>query len=256
MYRAFLSLCISLAALYLLLCAALFFFQRSLIYFPQPRYLSSPQSVSVLSTPDAKLAITTRPVPGSNAVLYFGGNAEDVSLSLPALARIFPGHSLYLLHYRGYGGSTGKPSEPALHQDALALYDKVSQDHSRITVIGRSLGSGVAIRLATERELERLILVTPYYSIEEIAARQFSLFPVRWLLKDKFESWRDAPHVTVPTSIIAAQHDEVIPQMDTRRLLAQFQNGVASFLIIPDSNHNSISEKSAYEAALRNRQFK
>jgi uncharacterized protein len=82
-------------------------------------------------------------------------------------------------------------------------------------VIGRSLGSGVAIRVASERRVERLLLVTPYDSLLKIAAGRFRYFPLTWLMLDKFESWRYAPKVTAPTQLIAAQYDEVIPLSST-----------------------------------------
>jgi uncharacterized protein len=83
-------------------------------------------------------------------------------------------------------------------------------------VIGRSLGSGVAIHVASERRVERLLLVTPYDSLLKIAAGQFRYFPLTWLMLDKFESWRYAPKVTAPTQLIAAQYDEVIPSFEHR----------------------------------------
>lgn len=237
--------------LYAALCAVLFFSQRSLIYFPQPRALPTDQALLTLRTQDADLLVTTRHVPSTEAVIYFGGNAEDVSRSLPELTTAFPEHALYLLHYRGYGGSSGKPSEQALHHDALVLFDKVQETHSHITVIGRSLGSGVAIRLAAMRPVARLVLVTPYYSIEELAARQFPLFPVRWLLQDKYESWRYAPEVKAPTTIIQAEHDELIPNASSTRLYSQFTKGIAEYVIIPNTDHNSVSESPVYLQALR-----
>ena len=89
---------------------------------------------------------------------------------------------LYLLHYRGYGGSSGSPSEEMISRDAMTLFDQVYATHPHITVVGRSLGSGVAVRLASQRPAARLVLITPYNSLEELAARQFPIFPVKWLL--------------------------------------------------------------------------
>ena len=91
--------------------------------------------------------------------------------ALPGLADAFPDHALYLLHYPGYGGAPGKPSEAAIAADALALFDRVAPQHPRVVVIGRSLGSGVAVQVASARPVARLVLVTPYDSLEEIAAK-------------------------------------------------------------------------------------
>ncbi|MDP1566018.1 MAG: alpha/beta hydrolase, partial [Polaromonas sp.] len=207
---------LAVAALgYLALCAVLFFFQRSLIYFPQPGVNKDPASTLQLQVADAELAVSVRPGTGPGALIYFGGNAEDVSANLPAFAQAFPAHAVYLLHYRGYGASPGSPTEKAIQSDALALFDHVRKSHADIALVGRSLGSGVAIQVASQRPASRLVLVTPYDSLQELAAGQFPFFPVRWLLVDKFESSKHAPQVTVPTLLIAAAKDEVIPAWST-----------------------------------------
>ena len=231
-------------------CAALFLFQRSMIYFPQPNASSGAPTIE-LSVEGAQLQVLVRPYVGDKAVIYFGGNAEDVSGSLPELSIAFPDRALYLMNYRGFGGSTGSPSEAALHQDAMALFDKVHASHAQVVVIGRSLGSGVAVRLATERPVERLVLVTPYDSVQDLAAAQFRFFPVRWLLTDKFESGRYAPLVTAPTIIIAAEKDEVIPRSSTDLLHAHFSQGVARFVVLPGTGHNTISASPLYLDMLR-----
>lgn len=238
------------AAGYLVLCAALFVFQRSLIYLPQPRSPAGGASTITLATDEGPVLVTTRARPGPNALVYFGGNAEDVSGSLPGLAAAFPEHALFLLHYRGYDGSAGKPSEAALIADALALFDKVHAAHPSVVVVGRSLGSGVAVQVASMRPVNRLVLVTPYASLQDLAARHFPWFPVRWLLRDKFESWRYAPQVSAPTLVIAAERDEVIPRDSTEALYSRFRSGVAVFQLVAGAGHNTISESPQYMALL------
>lgn len=254
MLRTFIGIGIAVALVYAGLCIALFLFQRSLIYFPQPGSMGSASTTAMLQTEDANLNISVRPIPGEKAVIYFGGNAEDVSASLSDLSAAFPDHALYLLHYRGYGGSSGKPSESALHEDALALFDKVHAAHPKITVVGRSLGSGVAIRLASACSVVRLVLVSPYNSILELAAAQFPFMPVRWLLLDKFESWRYAPAVRAPTTLVVAEHDEIIPVASSLRLERQFAQGVAHRVVIPGVGHNTIANSPSYLNALRGAQ--
>ncbi len=208
-------------------------------------------STMVLEVPGSHLIVTVRLHDGAKAIIYFGGNGEDVSGSLESFSKAFPEYALYLLHYRGYGGSSGSPSEAANHSDALALFRKVHAQHQNIAVIGRSLGSGVAVRLASEAPASRLILVTPYNSIEEIAAAQYPYMPVSWLLLDRYESWKYAPGVKIPTTIIAAQNDEVIPRASTDRLLAQFPAGIASMTVIEGVGHNDIDTASAYLMTLQ-----
>lgn len=226
---------------YLALCAALFVFQRSLIYYPQPRSMGTAATTLNFKVADADLVLTARPMASPNAILYFGGNAEDVSSSLPSFSEAFPAHAIYLLHYRGYGGSTGNPTEKAIQSDALALFDHVRKKHPNVMVVGRSLGSGVAVQVASKRAVFRLVLVTPYNSLQELATRQFPYFPVKWLLTDKFESWKYAPQVTVPTLLIAAEDDEVIPKWSTEQLYKRFKDGAARLEVLPGTSHNTIS---------------
>lgn len=236
---------------YVAICAALFAYQRSLIYFPQPRSWGGPASTLNLKVEDAELVVTTRQTAGPKAIIYFGGNAEDVSGNLPSFSEAFPAHALYLLHYRGYGGSTGSPTEAALQSDALALFDHVSQAHPEVAVVGRSLGSGLAAWVASQRPVSRLVLVTPYNSIQELAAQRFPYFPIAWLLRDKFESWKYAAKVTAPTLLIAAGHDEVIPAASTEQLYTHFKAGTAVLKVLPGTSHNTVSQHPEYLALLQ-----
>jgi len=251
MMRRLLKFAITLMTAYLLVCALLFVFQRSLIYLPQPRTCSNGVTDFVLRVDDAQLMVSSRPRDGASAVLYFGGNAEDVSCTLAELAVAFPDHALYLLHYRGYGGSTGSPSEAALYADAVALFDQVHAGRPEVIAVGRSLGSGVAVHLASTRPLARLVLVTPFTSVQDLAARQFPWIPIDWLLKDKYESWRHAATLDVPTLIIAAEHDEVVPRASSEALFGHFRDGVASFEVIAATGHNTIGLSPDYVRLLR-----
>lgn len=231
---------------YLGLAAAVWMLQTRLLYLPTPARPLDPASQIELPVADTRLRLTVRPWPGSQALIYLGGNGEDVAWNLPELAQTFPQHALFLLHYRGYAGSSGSPDETALHADALALYDHVQRSHPQITVIGRSLGSGIAVRLASQRELTRLVLVTPYDSIVAIAARHFWYLPVSWLLHQRYESWRHAPLVQSPTLLILAEHDSIIPRANSENLLRHFRPGVARMAVISGADHNSISADPAY----------
>lgn len=246
-----LSILAVLAALYVAICVALLVFQRSLIYFPQPLSISQPDTLLRLPVDDGEVLVSVRPHAGPNALIYFGGNAEDVSRNLAEFAQAFPEHALYLLHYRGFAGSAGSPSEEAIQRDALALFDRVHAAHPQTVVMGRSLGTGVAIRLASQRPASRLLLITPFDSLQTIAARQLPFLPIKWLLKDKFESSTYAARIKVPTLLIAAEQDEIIPRSSTEALYRHFAPGVATLKVIPDKGHNSISESPAYLPLLR-----
>jgi pimeloyl-ACP methyl ester carboxylesterase len=226
----------------------LYAFQRSLIYFPQPR--TGPADAFTLEVPGASLVVSTRAAAAARAVLYFGGNAEDVSHSAEALAAAFPDAALYLPHYRGYGGSSGEPSETALYADALALYDHVAPRHQTFVVVGRSLGSAVAVHVAGRRPVSRAVLVTPFESLAAVGARHYRLLPVRWLLRDRFEAAREAPAVTAPTLLVAAAEDTIIPPAHAAALLAAFRPGVATLRVLDGVGHNTIHLSPAYVGLL------
>lgn len=251
--RPLLKLLAAFAALFLALqlvaCYLLWKNQRSYIYFPV-RGRQADVPALVLPRGDLKLMVSTRELPGPEAVLYLGGNAEDVSRAVPQLAGEFPQAAIYALHYRGYGGSGGSPTEAALLGDTLALFDRIHRDHVQVRVIGRSLGSGLAVHLASVRDVQKLVLVTPYDSIAGIAARQFPYFPTDWLLKDRYDSWKYAAQVKVPTLLILAEHDQVIPRESSLRLLDAFAPGVAQAVMIRGVGHNDISQSADYAAAL------
>jgi pimeloyl-ACP methyl ester carboxylesterase len=234
------------ALMYAGLCVLLFASQRSMLYQPQRSADGNDGNAVMLPVSGADLQITTRPLPGSKALLYFGGNAENVTPSLAAFSQAFPDRAIFLMHYRGYEGSSGKPSEAAIQRDALTLFDKVHAEYAEVALVGRSLGSGVAIRVASLRPVSGLVLVTPYSSIQDIAEGRFPYVPVRWLLLDKFESWRYASAVHVPTLLLAAGNDELIPLTSTQKLYRAFPAGVASLKVIPYFGHNDISSSPVY----------
>jgi uncharacterized protein len=241
---------LTLAVAYLGLCVALYAMQRHFQYFPTPRRLGPAQMAATFQSGDVLLQLTVRPHAGPGAVLYFGGNGEDVSSSVAPLMAAFPEREIVMLHYRGYGGSAGRPTEAGIAADAAGLFDKVHAVHPDVIVIGRSLGTGVAARLAGTRPVSRLVLVTPYDSLLGIAQRQFPLFPVRWLLVDKYESWRYVPRITAPVLILQAENDEVIPAASTEMLRSRFPAGQAQRVVVPGASHNTIGDAPLYVRSL------
>jgi uncharacterized protein len=239
------------AIVYLALCAALFFSQRSLIYYPHPNSGGPDAKRLKLAAEGAEIFVSLRPHEGPGALIYFGGNAEDVSASLPLLAAAFPDRAIYAMNYRGYGGSSGTPSEAALQKDALLLFDRVVAEHRDIIAMGRSLGTGMAVRLASQRPVARLVLVTPFENLSDLAASAFPYLPARWLLTDKYESGRRAPEITAPTLILMAERDELIPRWSTEQLYARFPKGAATLTVIPGAGHNTVSDDPLYLEALR-----
>lgn len=250
MTRVLLIAAVVVAGAYALLCLLLFAFQRSLLYFPQPRAIASATSTMTLRSDDAELIVSVIRRAGPMALVYFGGNAEEVSQSLADFGRAFPDHAVFMLHYRGYGGSSGKPSEAANHRDAARLVETARADHPQLTVVGRSLGSGIAVRVAARSAVERPVLVTPYDSIANLAAGAYPFVPVRWLLRDRYEPVKDAPEVRAPTTIVLAEHDEVIPRASSDALAARFAPGVARVVVISGTGHNTVQASAEYMRAV------
>ena len=131
------------------LCVIFLVFQRSFIYMPTP-VTPAHAAAFPLDVSGATVRVSTRPHDGPKALLFFGGNAEDVASTVPELAEAFPDRAVYAMQYRGYGGSSGRQSEVALRSDARALFAFVHARHPDVVVVGRSLGSSLAIQLAAE----------------------------------------------------------------------------------------------------------
>lgn len=232
---------------YAAFCALLYFGQRSQVYFPV-RESDPPGATAVrLATASgAELKIWVVQRPGPRALVYFGGNAEDVAGNLAAFTRAFPAHSLYLVNYRGYGGSTGRPSEAALLADATAIYDHLSGRHPQISVVGRSLGSGVAVYLASVRDVHRLVLVTPFDSLVNVAGEHFRYLPIRWLMRERFESLDRVRAVRAPTLVLIAGSDEIIPRERSEALVAAFPASQVRSEVLPGATHNGLDQIPQY----------
>ncbi len=191
-------------------------------------------------------------------VIYFGGNAEEVSWMLEDIGNpasgATPGFGWLLVDYRGYGASGGAPSETALVGDALTWYDHAARqpevDRARIFVFGRSLGSGVAVQLAAQRALRAVVLVTPFDSLAAVAKRHYPFLPVDWMLKHRFESDARAGSIDTPLLAVLAGRDEVIPPAHGERLLAVWR-GPKRELRIALAAHNDVQESGEYWASIR-----
>jgi hypothetical protein len=246
----------------LALPATMLAFQDRLIFFPQPILGPEPrarpglESVEVAVADGARVRgwlvrTPTTPAPAP-LVIYFGGNAEEVSWLVDAAPRL-GGWSLLLVNYRGYGRSEGKPGQAALFADALALHDwaraRVDVAPGRIVAMGRSLGSGVAVHLAAERPLAGVVLVTPFDSLTAVAQRHYPWLPVRWLLRHPFDSVARAPSIRAPMLCLAAGRDQVIPPVHAARLRDAW-GGPHRWLELPVADHDNISAEPAYWSAI------
>lgn len=224
--------------------------QDSLIFHPQA--LTEAQRAQIASRPGIEsvfmqAADGTRlhawHVKGDPMVLYFGGNAEEVSWMLDHAARRTPGVGWLLVDYRGYGSSGGSPSEKALTDDALRWYDRFAG--KKTYVFGRSLGSGVAVQVAAARPLAGVILVAPFDSLVEVGKRHYPFLPVDLLLRHRFDSVSAAPRITAPLLCIVATDDEIIPAAHAKRLYDAW-GGEKRWVGLEGAGHNSTDAAANY----------
>ena len=229
----------------------LYLVQRSFIYLPTRDPHDGHDNFIQVESGGETIKIWTISPGQRDAVLYFGGNAEDVFYNTSDFQEVLPEHSVYLVNYRGYGGSTGTPTERGLFVDALAIFDRLQAEHERIAVIGRSLGSGVAAYLASQRPVARLILVTASDSAVAIGQSAYPFYPITLLLKDQYRSDRYAPQINAPTLLLIAERDDIIPPKHSLKLLESFRPGIAEKLVIPRAGHNDLSRFPKYWEKIR-----
>ena len=231
MARRLRLLAFALLALYACALTVLFVNQRSLLYPASDRRttaaeagLSGFQDV-ILTTPDGEQLVAwwKPPQPGKALILYFHGNGGSLwSRRFRAQALTATGRGLLMISYRGYSGSTGTPTETGLHTDARTAYDWAAQSYeaSRFVAYGVSLGTGVAVRLASEKPLAGLILDAPYTSIADVAGLIYWYVPVTWLMLDQFRSLDLIGSVRAPILILHGTGDRTIPFAFGERLYA------------------------------------
>jgi uncharacterized protein len=232
-------------------CALLYLLQDRLLYLSTPELARPGARELRVKCQGATLKIWALHADSQAAVIYFGGNAEDVGANLADFDVAFADRAVYLVNYRGYGGSTGRPSEAALTADAEAVYDWAAVRHNCITVMGRSLGSAVATALAARRPIERLVLVTPFDSIANVAAEHFFWLPVRRLLKDRYDSRARIAKVRSPVLALVAEHDEVVSRARSDALIAAIPAALRRTFVVAGATHNDISAFPAYLRTLR-----
>lgn len=252
------------SVLWLGLTAAVAASQRRLVFNPTvEREVQSPRSsghrtrqVVLRARDGTRLCgwLMTPQVQGPRpAVIYFGGRSEEVSWVVRDAGKLFPNMTVLAMNYRGYGESHGDPAEVHMVEDGCVFYDWLAArgmvDARRIAVVGRSLGSGVAVQVAKERPVHSVVLITPYDSILAIAKKRFRAMPIEYMLRHRFESIKYAPSLTAPTYVLRASEDDVVPHSHTDELVAKLAQLVADDTV-PNSDHMNIPYLEATQALI------
>ncbi len=240
--------------LYLGICALLYFNQDELLFHPQPT--SKQEIAEIIKTYPEFDTLCFTMKDGNRTygfiskdtlqeklplVLYFGGNAEEVS-HLADYKTYFPHTIMVMLNYRGFGLSKGIVSEKTMFGDALEAYDKLITkpeiDADKVIVIGRSIGTGIATYLSSQRKTKATILITPYENMIDVAFEKYPFVPIGLLIKHPFESDKYAKTITTPVLALIAKNDEVIPKHHAYNLMGVWKGKTAVLEV--DEDHNSI----------------
>ena len=241
------------------LVALLYLLQTSLVfpgtYLPSHR-LNSPRVPERLQLPagdgvDLHGMLFSATRGDADLLIGFGGNAQDAELLGQDLAADFPDLNVVVFHYRGYGPSTGKPSEAAVLADALTIHDAMVArlGPARVYAIGISLGSAVAAYLSQQRPLAGILLVTPFDSVEAIAKESYFWVPVGLLLRHRFPTAAFMTDNPTPAAVIAAAEDRVVKPRRTEALIARLDSLVLQ-ATLPGAGHETLYELPAYKTTL------
>ncbi len=186
--------------------------------------------------------------PARPVILCFGGNAWNAEAMALFLHQIAPEHDVVCFHYRGYAPSTGRPSAQALMADAVAIHDLIAPDGSGVIAVGFSIGSGVAAHLAAERDIARVVLVTPFDSLAAVARQLYPFAPVGLLFRHEMNPKQALARSHADIHLILATQDEVIPPARAEALAQALPQAQIARIA---SGHNAIYGDPDFIAALR-----
>lgn len=221
-----LSLMMTLAVAYVAICAYMYFSQKGLV-FPSdevevhtPSSLIDPYELTLDDGTTLRGSMSSDAQEGKPMILIFSGNAQDVRHQVDYFATNFPEYNAVGVNYRGYVESDGIPSEKDIFSDALALHDELLNflEPSKVIVQGYSLGSGVASYVASQRDIDLLILTVPFDSVVSMAKKQYPWLPVDVLLKHPFDSVENLKGNQTPKAVLTVENDQTVPNWHAKRL--------------------------------------
>ncbi|MEM6586823.1 MAG: alpha/beta hydrolase [Pseudomonadota bacterium] len=235
---------------YVVIVTAVYLMQRSMLYAPSNAAPDPAKvglrdvSVTPIETPDGEtILLWHTTLSGGPTVLFLHGNGGEMASRANRFAAYQgAGLDVVFVSYRGYGGSTGTPTEAGLISDARAAYDWVLSKGvgpGDIALVGESLGTGVAVQLAAQREVGALVLGAPFSATVDVAAKRFPWLPVRWLMKDQFRSRDYIVDVTAPILIQHGTEDRVVP-FEFGRALFEAAGENAQFVTVPGAGHQML----------------
>lgn len=237
--------------------------QEKLLFFPQPPH-GRPSAPAGWQIEDVRIAmgdgtrlagVLVRPSAArGELVIYFGGNAEEVTAYASAAAQSYGNRAVLMVNYRGYGESEGRPGEKAMVSDGVAIYDwaaaRADVDPARIALHGRSLGTGVAVQVAAARPTRCMVLTSPFTSALDVARSIYAWLPVALLMRHPFDSAAHASQLRMPALFLMGDADTLIPMRLSQRL-ADAWGGPVERETMQGFGHNDLSMHPRYDAAVQ-----
>ncbi len=239
-------------AIYLVILFLLYLVQRQIIYYPE-KFSHSPKEAGVPEMREIKVKTSDNlsikawyrepSAPKLPTLVYFHGNAGHIGnrafIVKPFLNK---GFGVLLLTYRGYSSNVGKPHEEGLYKDARAAMEFLKKKKvPSIILYGNSIGGAVAIQMATEYRVKAIVLQSPFSSLAEVGQYHYPMFPIRWFIKDKFNSIKKAEKIKVPVFILHGDADRIIPPKFSKKLYEAFSEP-KKIKMIENRGHNDLFE--------------
>ena len=228
---------ISAFFIYLLIGSMIFLFQRKIIFNisgkpnkPEDYELSNIKELKIQTSDGVDLlAWYSKPNINQPMLVYFHGNSFDIGERAYRIKRyINNGWGVLLLAWRGYSGNLGKPTERNLYIDGETaikwIIDNLNYDYENLIIYGESLGCAVAVELGTRYKFKSIILEAPFTSAPDIARKRYKIYPVKYLVLDKFDNYSKIDKILSPVLIISGTKDEVIPHSHSKKLYLKSNN--------------------------------
>jgi uncharacterized protein len=248
--RIFLSIVKTVVVIYVGLLVGVYICQRELEYLPVPDFAGTPKEngveemsiVTVKTSDNLSLMGWFAPpkIAGQKVVVIYHGNGANLGAKA-GRARLFldKGYGVFLCEYRGFGGNPGSPTEEGVYNDARAVINWLGEkgfSKSSVVLYGESLGTGIAVQMATEFQPFGLILEAPYSSALSVAERRYPIFPVALLMKDRFDSISKIGRFKLPLLIVHGDRDHIIPIVFSRDLF-NAANEPKKFIQVDGAGH-------------------
>ncbi|MBO6548302.1 MAG: alpha/beta fold hydrolase [Rhizobiales bacterium] len=255
---------LALFSLYMGVALALYFLQRKLVFSPNPTYVS-PDDIELKGIDEVVLKTKkegfklfswyAKAAPNKPTLLFFHGNGGNVANREEKFRQLMAeGYGVFMLGYRGFGGSEGKPSEEAFVKDAFLAYDYLREtiglNETQIVIYGESIGTSVATQLAARVEAKALVLEAPMSSVTAVAQSRYPYLRVRPFLRDRFESDRHIASISMPLLIVHGKEDQVIP-LEFGKALFEAAIEPKQMEVIEGAGHNDLYEHPLVEKVVR-----